>query len=539
MTSKPSPSSPKPCNSKTRLVMLLTVLSVAAWLQGAVPNELTLTLRQHTETTSGSGQHVITCQKETWDPRHTALIVCDMWDTHHCNGAAVRTAELAPTVNRVVNKARAMGIQIIHAPSDTIDFYKDHPARGRAQQIPTAHTLPPGIGQWCHWINEQEKQIGYPIDHSDGGCDCQPRCDQAEKGYPWTRQIESIEIRKPDVISVSGVEIWSLMEQRGITSVLITGVHTNMCVMGRPFGLRNMARFGKRVALIRDLTDTMYNSRQAPYVNHFTGTDLIIEHIEKYVCPTVTSTAFTGAAPFRFKEDTRPHLVILSAEGEYGAVESMPELAHALQMHHGFSCEILQGVPQRKGTGRHDISGMASLAHADLVIVFARRRAFPAEQMTYLRHYLQRGGPLIGLRTASHAFDARGEGPEGHTEWPQFDHDVLGGNYHGHFGNGPVTTVAHAPTGTAHPILKDIKLPFTSSGSLYQNNPIADTARILLTGTIPSESPEPVAWTHRYGASRIFYTSLGGVGDFNNPEFRKLLINAIFWALNEPLGNSK
>ncbi len=533
MSTKPSLSKRSSHTLKTLIAVLLTGLSVAAYSRAAVPGDLLLSLRQRTETSLGSGQYIITCKKEAWNPLHTALIVCDMWDTHHCNGAAARTAELAPAFNRVVQKARNMGIQIIHAPSGTTDFYADHPARHRAQQIKRATNLPQGIDKWCHWINETEQEIGYPIDHSDGGCDCQPHCVQAKKGYPWTRQIASIEIRKPDVISDSGVEIWSLLEQRGIKNVLIAGVHTNMCVMGRPFGLRNMARFGKRVALIRDLTDTMYNSRQAPYVNHFTGTDLIVEHIEKYVCPTVTSTAFTDAAPFRFKEDTRPHLVILSAEGEYGAVESMPQLSHTLQMHHGLSCEILQGVPQRKGAGRHDIAGLESLVHADLVIVFARRRAFPAEQMEYLRQYLQRGGPLIGLRTASHAFDARGEGPKGHAEWPQFDHDVLGGNYHGHYGSGPLTTVTHAPTGAAHPILKDVTLPFTSNSSLYKNNPIAHSARTLLTGTIPSESPEPVAWTHCYGASRIFYTSLGGLGDFKNPEFRKLLINAVFWALDK------
>jgi hypothetical protein len=86
---------------------------------------------------------------------------------------------------------------------------------------------------------------------------------------------------------------------------MIMGVHTNMCVLGRPFGLRNMARYGKNVVLVRDLTDTMYNPKSWPYVDHFTGTDLIIEHIEKYVCPTITSTVLTGRAPFRFQADNR------------------------------------------------------------------------------------------------------------------------------------------------------------------------------------------------------------------------------------------
>ena len=87
---------------------------------------------------------------------------------------------------------------------------------------------------------------------------------------------------------------------------MIFGVHTNMCVLGRPFGLRQMSQNGKNTLLVRDLTDTMYNSKAWPYVNHFQGTDLIIEHIEKFVCATTTSASLLGDKPFRFPEDARP-----------------------------------------------------------------------------------------------------------------------------------------------------------------------------------------------------------------------------------------
>ncbi len=75
-------------------------------------------------------------------------------------------------------------------------------------------------------------------------------------------------------------------------------------MLGRPFGLRQMAKNGKNVVLMRDMTDTMYNPKAAPYVNHFAGTRLIVEHIEKYVCPTITSDQIIGGKPFRFKGDT-------------------------------------------------------------------------------------------------------------------------------------------------------------------------------------------------------------------------------------------
>jgi hypothetical protein len=121
---------------------------------------------------------------------------------------------------------------------------------------------------------------------------------------PWKSQHAGIKIRDEDVISDSGVEIWNVLEARGIKNVILLGVHTNMCVLGRPFGLRQMAKNGKNVVLMRDMTDTMYNPKASPYVSHFKGTDLIVEHIEKYVCPTITSDQIIGGTPFRFKGDT-------------------------------------------------------------------------------------------------------------------------------------------------------------------------------------------------------------------------------------------
>jgi hypothetical protein len=94
-----------------------------------------------------------------------------------------------------------------------------------------------------------------------------------------------------------------LMKQRGITNVLVMGVHTNMCVLGRPFAIRQLIKQGMQVALVRDLTDTMYNPKSRPFVDHFAGTDLVVGHIEKFWCPTVTSDQILGGAPFRFAGD--------------------------------------------------------------------------------------------------------------------------------------------------------------------------------------------------------------------------------------------
>jgi type 1 glutamine amidotransferase len=153
--------------------------------------------------------------------------------------------------------------------------------------------------------------------------------------------------------------------------------------------------------------------------------------------------------------------------------------------------------------------------------------------MKCLREYLDRGGPLIGLRTASHAFDSRGSAPKGHDEWPQFDPEVLGGNYHGHHPAGPVATITAASDEVGHSILKGVELPLVSNGSLYRPSPLVAGTQLLLVGEIPDQPSEPVAWTNCYKNSRIFYTSLGHPDDFKNPQFRRLLVNAVFWAMEK------
>ena len=498
--------------------------------------KLVLDTRAREPVADGTGRFRVVQKKLEWEPEQTAIIICDMWDQHWCKGATSRVGELAPRMDEVAREARKEGVLIIHAPSGTVNFYENHPARKKTQDAPKAANLPGDISKWCRWIDKNEETLGYPIDHSDGGCDCQPQCKQ---GSPWRKQAGAIEIRNEDAISDSGVEIWNLLEQRDVENVIIMGVHTNMCVLGRPFGLRNMSRYGKNVVLMRDMTDTMYNSRMRPVVSHFTGTDLVVEHIEKYVCPTVTSTVITGRPQFCFKEDKRPRVVFISAESEYGSVETLPEFANELKTKYGIYCEVLQGGTNKKDPGRHYLTGMEALSNADLAVLFARRRALPAEQMKYFRQYINSGRPLIGLRTASHAFDTRGNAPAGYAEWTKLDPEVLGGNYHGHHGSGPKCAVTLAGKAKNHPILAGVQLPFTSDGSLYEVRPLAKTTQRLLIGTIPDKEPEPVAWTNRYKRSRIFYTSLGHPDDFGNPQFRKMLINAVFWAMDKPVPKQK
>ena len=479
---------------------------------------------------NAAGSFVVKEKILSWEPSQTAIVVCDMWNQHWCQGATRRVGEVAPAMNRTIAAARAKGVLIIHAPSSCMDAYKDHPARKRAQDAPKAVNLPQHIAEWCDKIPAEEKGI-YPIDQSDGGCDDGPQCPQ---GSPWKSQVAAIEIKDQDAISDSGAEIWNLLESRGIKNVLLIGVHTNMCVLGRPFGLRNLARSGKNVALVRDLTDTMYNSRKWPYVSHFEGTNRIVEHIEKYVAPTITSADLTGQPAFQFKRDNRSRAVFLIGEDEYKTEVTLPAFAAKELEPLGVRCTFVIADPKSP----HYFPGTEALNDADLLLLSVRRRAPTAEQMAIIRKYMESGKPLVGIRTACHAFDTRGKAPAGHAEWKSFDPDVLGGHYTGHHGNGVEPEITGPPSEKTHMILRDVVTPFVSKGSLYKTSPLAAGTQPLLMGTIPGQPPEPVAWVRMIGPSRIFYTSLGHPGDFENPSFRRLLTNGVFWALNRPLAQT-
>ena len=155
--------------------------------------------------------------------------------------------------------------------------------------------------------------------------------------------------------------------------------------------------------------------------------------------------------------------------------------------------------------------------------------------MAIIRKYIDAGKPLVGIRTACHAFDTRGKAPAGHAEWKTFDPDVLGGHYTGHYPQrSSPGDLARAERQDAHPIVRDVETPFISKGSLYKTSPLAAGTQALLVGTIPGQPPEPVAWIRMRDRPRVFYTSLGHPGDFENPSFRRLLRNAVFWALDRP-----
>lgn len=522
---------------------VLPLIELSHWASAAdAPKTLQLTARSLAPSPKDPAAFLVQERQLAWNPQETAVIVCDMWDLHHCLNATDRVAELAPRMNEFIKAARDRGALIIHAPSSCMEAYDNNPARKLAQAAPKAANLPADISQWCDKIPAEEKGV-YPIDQSDGGCDSDPAA-QAEfanklkqlgrnPSSPWKKQIDAIPIEPGDAISDSGVEVWNLLEQRGIKNVMLVGVHTNMCVLGRPFGLRQMAKNGKDVVLVRDLTDTMYNPARAPHVSHFTGTDLIVEHIEKFVCPTISSDQLLGGKPFRFSGDKRKHLVMVIADEEYHSDRTLAEFA---KTHLGRDFKV-SFVTWPK-IGSDELSGIAALDDADVMLLSAWRRTPPKAQMEAIRKFIAAGNPLVGIRTSSHAFVKRdGKVAKGHAGWPEFCKDVLSANYQGHYRSdktrSDATTVWTNPQATDHPILKDIPAGEIKAPSwLYKMAPLEGNATLLMSGRAAQGSTdEPVAWTTTSpGGGRVVYISLGHPGEFKLDWFNQLLKNAIHWA---------
>jgi nicotinamidase-related amidase len=224
-----------------------------------------------------------------WAPGETAVVIVDMWDKTICRSAEQRVVELAPQINEFVKSLRQKGVLVVHAPHGVMKFYEGTPQRKLAQSAPFVE--PPVPIDWQE--PDPAKEDEYPINDEDW-CDDTPKCnikEAEEKGdYPWTRQIASIEILPEDAVSDNGQEIYNLFEQRGIKNVLMVGVHLNRCILGRPYGIRQMVMLGKNVVLVRDLIDGLYDPRSKPFVSHKEGVELLVKHVEKFWCPSVESS---------------------------------------------------------------------------------------------------------------------------------------------------------------------------------------------------------------------------------------------------------
>jgi nicotinamidase-related amidase len=266
--------------------LFLLIVSLSTWMPPVSPGvlageEIKLHLRTQIQPFHANGPWVEAHFEEGIIPSKTAIIITDMWDKHWCQGATHRVGLIAQKMEPLLEVARGAGILIIHAPSETMDFYSNAPGRQLAESAP--HAMPPQELTFA--------EAPLPIDDSDEGCDTPG--DKPHKA--WSRETDVLTIAPGDVISDKGDEIYNVLQQHHIDTVLFMGVHANMCILNRSFGVRQLSKWAVRCVLVRDLTDAMYNPASRPFVSHAAGTELVIEYIEKYWAPTITSDALTAA----------------------------------------------------------------------------------------------------------------------------------------------------------------------------------------------------------------------------------------------------
>lgn len=214
-------------------------------------------------------------------------------------------------------------------------------------------------------------------------------------------------------------------------------------------------------------------------------------------------------------EDADPlHIHFISGSEEYRSESSLKKFGERLE--EGYHVELSASWVQDHAT---DLPNLDRIPETDVLVVFARRMKLPEEQMEIIRAHWEAGKPVVGIRTASHAFSR--------AENKTFDRKILGGNYDGHFGGTPVK-VRSTEAGEGHPVLEGVG-PFTSE-KLYRAGPLAESAVVLQEGTSEAdEATHDVTWVNTRNDARVFYTSLGVPGDFEDENFLTMLENALFW----------
>jgi type 1 glutamine amidotransferase len=216
-------------------------------------------------------------------------------------------------------------------------------------------------------------------------------------------------------------------------------------------------------------------------------------------------------------QNDRLKICLISGSDEYKSHVTLADFQQLIEKNYAVECS------RAFKTADDNLPGLEALDTCDVAIVFTRRLTIQGEQLDRVKKYCTSGRPLIGIRTASHAFQ----------NWLELDKEVFGGDYHNHYTDGPAAKIEIVEAAKSHPILKHFT-PYTSAAKLYKNPHVADEVTVLLTGTIP-EHTEPVAWTRNYRGGKIFYTSLGDPSDFQNENYRQLLIGALAWTTGRDL----
>jgi len=254
-------------------------------------------------------------------------------------------------------------------------------------------------------------------------------------------------------------------------------------------------------------------------------------------------------------------IVLVTGDEEYRSEESMPQLARILAVHHGFRCTVLFAIDPATGEINPDvldnIPGLEALDAADLMVIFTRFRELPDDQMAHIIDYVNSGRPIVGLRTATHAFNYVKNPGSPYARWSfrapapfegGFGRQVLGETWINHYGHHQVESTRGliAPGMEGNPLVNGCEDIWGPSDVYAITNLPGDSRPVILgqvlTGMGHDDPPNPdkelvpVAWTKTYTgdqgkAARVFTTTMGHAGDLVNEGVRRVLVNACYWGL--------
>lgn len=286
---------------------------------------------------------------------------------------------------------------------------------------------------------------------------------------------------------------------------------------------------------------------------------------------SISCQAQLGTTWLQFEGKSGPgkgkHIVLVSGDDEYRSEEGMPMLGKLLAEHYGFTCTVLFPIEPETGnivpSYQNNIPGLEHLAKADLMILLTRFRELPDEQTKFFHEFLMAGKPIIGLRTATHAFHYEKNKKSSYAkyDWRNktegweggFGQKILGETWvahHGEHAKEGARALIDGPAQLAdHPILRGVNDIWAAS-DVYTVKNLTKDAHVLVYGQptkgmtpdtplIWEKSVMPMAWTKEYlveggKKGKAFATTMGASVDLQSDDLRRLIVNAVFWGLDMP-----
>ena len=209
---------------------------------------------------------------ETVDARRVGVIAVDVWNHHWCKTATMRVDAFVPRIDQALAAARAMGMTVMLCPSDVVENYAGYPQREKVLALPKV-TVPRLVDATCPPVPDA------------GGCACgRERC---AGNYGWDGMHPGLRIGPEDWMPDTQAEVYAICQQRGLTHLLYVGFHTQVCLLGKPMGLRAMKTAGLQCVLARDMTDAHPGYDPSRGFTPDLNTEQVVEHFEKHLAPTI------------------------------------------------------------------------------------------------------------------------------------------------------------------------------------------------------------------------------------------------------------